>query len=114
MCHSSAYAAVKDLLAEEESEQRAGNATATEKRRGEKRGRIDAAASGSPTRNRTQAFKGGASRRQQCFQLQRVKLASREVRRGRPCLRGYLFKKEVSRMKAAHVFSLLGNKLCVV
>lgn len=35
MCHSSAYAAVKDLLAEEESEQRAGNATATERRKKE-------------------------------------------------------------------------------
>lgn len=35
MCHSSAYAAVKDLLAEEEREQRAGKARATERRRGE-------------------------------------------------------------------------------
>lgn len=31
-----------------------------------------------------------------------------------PCVPGFLFKKEVNQMKSQHVFSLLGNKLCVV
>lgn len=117
MCHSSAYAAVKDLLAEEEREQRAGKARATERR---KRAGINRSASrSSPRTTELQSPKAllrvggddGAVFNDGGCSCRHVRTG---VRPRHPRFRGYLFKKEVNQMKAQRVFGLLGNKLCVV
>lgn len=127
MCHSSACAAEKDLQAEEESEQRAGRARARERYRVRGKPRQPLLGLVIVTELKSVLSKGALrSRRGHANSAVGVGFHSVLVVVGEcrrlslfcphviPCFCGYLLKKEVNWMKSRHVFSLLGDELCLV